>query len=360
MPKNRVKKRVLFVVAVIFIILIVYYYHVPDLHRNMAYIKGGTFVMGSESRLAKNNEKPAHKVYVDSFWMDKTDVTNAQFATFVKATGYITTAERVPDWETLKVQLPAGAEKPSNDQLVPGAMVFVGTQRPVSLDDASQWWRYIPGANWRHPKGPGSDINGKEDYPVVQVSYEDAQAYAAWCHKRLPTEAEWEYAARGGFAQADFTWGHDHALHRKMANTFAGREFPVIATATERTKIGTTKVGSYPANRYGLYDMAGNVWQWTSDWYRADAYSYATQVPLLVNPQGPKESYDPADPWGAPAHAPKRVIRGGSFLCEEHFCLSYRTSARRGVDPYNAMSHIGFRLVMDAKPLCAVCYLYKT
>jgi formylglycine-generating enzyme len=310
----------------------------------MVWIPGKDFMMGSDSHYAKNNEKPAHKVRVDGFWIDQTDVTNAQFAKFVKATHYVTTAERKPDWDTIKVQLAPGTPQPSDDKLVAGAMVFVGTTHPVSLDDNSQWWRFVPGANWRHPQGPDSNIVGKEDYPVVQVSYEDALAYAQWAGKRLPTEAEWEFAARGGLEKANFSWGNDTHVQTK-ANTFAGTQFPVV-DATNQNKIGTSKVASYPPNNYQLYDMAGNVWQWVADWYRADAFTLASKTVKTVNPQGPVASYDPADAY-APADAPKRVIRGGSFLCDENFCMSYRPSARRGVDPYNPMSHIGFRLVMS-------------
>ncbi len=310
--------------------------------KGMVWIPGGEFMMGSNNRLAKQNEQPAHKVYVDSFWIDQTDVTNAQFAAFVKATGYVTTAERKPNWETIKVQLAKDTPKPSEDQLVPGAMVFVGTKQAVPLDDNSRWWRYVPGANWRHPQGPKSNIIGKEDYPVVQVSYEDALAYAKWVGKRLPTEAEWEYAARGGLEQTNYSWGDEFKPDGKtMANTFAGKQFPVV-DAAYRNKIGTTKVASYPPNGYKLYDMAGNVWQWVSDWYRSDAF---LQTKDWINPKGPMTSYDPDDSY-APIDAPKRVIRGGSFLCDENFCMSYRPSARRGVDPYNPMSHVGFRLVM--------------
>lgn len=310
----------------------------------MVWISGGEFLMGSESSLAKPNEKPAHKVRVSGFWMDKTDVTNAQFAEFVKTTGYVTTAERKPDWDTLKVQLAPGTPKPADNKLIPGAMVFVGTKNTVPLDNASRWWRFIPGANWRHPQGPRSDIIGKEDFPVVQVSYEDAQAYAKWKGKRLPTEAEWEFAARGGLEQKNYSWGDEFKPNQKiMANTFAGKQFPVI-DPLYKFKIGTTKVASFPPNGYGLYDMAGNVWQWVADWYRVDALALEAQKGLVVNPVGPPKSYDPYDLY-APADAPKRVIRGGSYLCDENFCMSYRPSARRGVDPFNPMSHIGFRLV---------------
>lgn len=315
--------------------------------KDMVWISGGEFLMGSDSSLAKSNERPAHKVRVNGFWMDRTDVTNAQFAAFVKATGYVTTAERKPDWETLKVQLSPDVPKPDDSKLVPGAMVFVGTKEPVPLDDHFRWWRFIPGADWRHPQGPSSNIIGKEDHPVVQVSYEDALTYAKWVGKRLPTEAEWEFAARGGLKQANYSWGDEFKLKgQAMANTFAGKQFPVLDPLYQN-KIGTTKVASYPANGYGLYDMAGNVWQWVADWYRADAFAEeAKQSFVIHNPKGPKDSFDPDDLY-ALGHAPKRVIRGGSFLCDPNFCMSYRPSARRGVDPFNPMSHIGFRLVKE-------------
>lgn len=316
----------------------------------MAWIPGGEFIMGSESPLARPNERPAHRVKVDGFWMDKTDVTNAQFAEFVKATGYVTTAEQKPDWETIRVQLIPGVPKPPEEKLIPGAMVFVGTDHTVPLDDVSQWWRFVPGANWRHPQGPDSNIIGKENHPVVQVSYIDALAYAKWAGKRLPTEAEWEFAARGGLDQADYSWGDEYRPQgKRMANTFAGDQFPVV-DPIYKAKIGTSAVGSYPPNGYGLYDMAGNAWQWVADWYGADAFIKQAKDVTPVNPQGPESSYDPADAY-APFNAPKRVIRGGSFLCDTNFCLSYRPSARRGVDPYNPMSHISFRLVVTPKML---------
>lgn len=313
---------------------------------DMVWIPAGEFLMGSTSRLAKPNEGPAHRVRVSGFWMDKTDVTNAQFAQFVKNTGYVTTAEQKPDWQTLKVQLLPGVPKPSDDKLVPGAMVFIGTSKAVPLNDSSQWWRFVPGADWRHPQGPDSNIIGKEDYPVVQVSYADAQAYAKWAGKRLPTEAEWEYAARGGLEQANYSWGDEYRPHQKqMANTFAGTKFPVV-DPSYRAMITPSKVASYPPNGYGLYDMAGNVWQWVADWYRADAFVAFAGKKITFNPKGPSDSFDSSHPL-TPANAPERVIRGGSFLCDQNFCLSYRPSARRGVDPYNPMEHIGFRLVKD-------------
>lgn len=313
---------------------------------DMAWIPGGAFNMGSNSRLAKRNEQPAHTVRINGFWMDKTDVTNAEFAAFVKATGYVTTAEKKPDWETLKVQLLPGVPKPDDDKLVAGSMVFVGTNKPVPLDDSSRWWRFVPGADWRHPAGPDSNIMGKENYPVVQISYVDALAYAKWVGKRLPTEAEWEFAARGGLKEADFVWGAQFQPQgKRMANTFVGN-FPVVDPAYKSMN-QPSEVASYPPNGYGLYDMAGNVWQWVADWYRADAFVLEAKNGLVANPQGPSESFDPSHA-NEPSAAPKRVIRGGSFLCDENFCMSYRPSARRGVDPYNPMAHIGFRLVKSS------------
>lgn len=311
---------------------------------NMVWIPTQTFLMGSNSPLAKPNEKPAHLVKINGFWIDKYDVTNAEFAEFVNATGYLTTAERKPDWKTLEVQLPSGTPRPPESKLLPGAMVFVGTKTAVPLDNSSRWWRYVPGTSWRHPEGPNSTIVGKDNFPVVQVSYQDALAYAKWVGKRLPTEAEWELAARGGLKQADYAWGDEFKPHnQRMANTFIGKQFPVVDPAYQN-KIRPTKVGSYPPNGYGLYDMAGNVWQWVADWYREDAFlQAANNQKIIYNPQGPTDSFDPNDTY-APPNAPKHVIRGGSFLCDENFCTSYRTSARRGVDPYNPMEHIGFRL----------------
>jgi sulfatase modifying factor 1 len=315
----------------------------------MKWVSGGEFMMGSADELARPNEFPAHKVWVHGFWMDRGPVTNAQFAAFVAATGYLTTAERPPNWDTLKAQLPSGTPKPADDVLVPGAMVFVGTNHPVDLKDYSQWWRYVPGANWRHPQNSDSSIVGKDDYPVVQVSYEDALAYARWVGKRLPTEAEWEFAARGGLKQATYVWGSEFAPQgRKMANVWEGsaQPFPVVS-ARAITEHGTSRVCAFPINGFGLCDMTGNVWQWVADWYRADAYAVEAQGSEPVDPQGPHDSYDP-DELGTPVNAPKRVIRGGSFLCSPEYCMSYRPSARRGADPYSSMSHIGFRLVLDA------------
>jgi formylglycine-generating enzyme required for sulfatase activity len=315
----------------------------------MAWVPGGRFLMGSDHRLASANERPAHAVSVRGFWMDTTHVTNDQFAAFVAQTGYRSTAERKPDWETIRVQLPVGVPKPPDSALVPGAMVFVGTTRPVRLDDESRWWRFMPGANWRQPLGPGSGIEGRGSHPVVQVSHEDALAYAAWAGKRLPTEAEWEFAARGGLEQATYAWGDEALLDGERQAHYwdtGERPFPVVSPKAGGA-IGTLPVGSFPSNGYGLHDMTGNAWQWVADWYRADQFARQAQAAApLVDPPGPASAFDPGDRH-APPDAPKRVIRGGSFLCNDSYCLSYRPSARRGADPFSPMSHLGFRLVRN-------------
>ena len=330
---------------------------VSALH-DMVWVPPGVFLMGSDSKLAQPNERPAHAVSVPGFWMDVTHVSNDQFAEFVRQTGYVTTAEKKPDWETIRVQLPPGIPKPPDEVLVPGAMVFVGTAGPVDLNDYSQWWRYVPGANWRNPQGPGSTIDDKGDHPVVQVSYDDALAYARWAGKRLPTEAEWEYAARGGLEQATYVWGDELMPDGKpMANYWDTRQrsFPVVSPKAGGAE-GTVPVRTFLPNGYGLHDMTGNAWQWVADWYDAAYFSKQAQLAKgqpLENPAGPARSFDPSEP-GVPVNAPKRVIRGGSFLCNEDYCLSYRPSTRRGSDPYSPMSHVGFRLVKDAEaPLTA-------
>ena len=321
----------------------------------MAWIPGGEFLMGSDHPLAQRNERPTHRVRVNGFWMDRTHVTNAQFRDFVAATGYVTTAERKPRWEDLQVQLPPDTPRPPDEAMVPGAMVFIGTDAPVDYSNVNRWWNFVPGANWKHPRGPDSTIEGKDDHPVVQVSYEDVLAYAQWSGKRLPTEAEWEFAARGGLEQATYTWGEEYKPNgESMANVWdvsrQGR-FPVVNPKAGGAA-GTMRVGTFPANGYGLVDMTGNAWQWAADWYRADFFDRELQQfggKVIDNPAGPQDSWDPADD-GAIPNAPRRVIRGGSFLCNVDYCLSYRPSARRGNDPMNPMSHVGFRLVKEAPP----------
>jgi formylglycine-generating enzyme required for sulfatase activity len=304
----------------------------------MVRIPGGEFTMGSDGHHALDNERPAHRVQINAFFLDITPVTNAQFAKFVAATNYSTTAERKPDWAELSKQLPPGTPKPPDSQLVPGSLVYSPPGRRVALDDLSQWWRWVPGASWRHPEGPGSSIEKRADHPVVQVSWDDAVAYCSWAGKRLPTEAEWERAARGGLEGKRFAWGDEFKPGGKfVTNTYTG-EFPVKDTA-EDGWAGTSPVKAFPANGYGLFDMAGNVWNWTTDWYRPDTFvTDAASGKVVVDPTGPSKSFDPADPY-----APKRVTKGGSFLCSASYCESYRPSARRGTPPDTGSGHVGFR-----------------
>jgi formylglycine-generating enzyme required for sulfatase activity len=306
----------------------------------MVWIPGGEFMMGSDDN--EPVEAPAHRVRVDGFWMDETEVTNAQFDRFVEATGYVTTAERAPDWEELKKQVPPGTPKPPDDQLVPASMVFTPPDRSVSLDDFSAWWSWVPGANWRHPRGPKSSIDGMDNHPVVQVSWDDAVAYCKWIGKRLPTEAEWEFAARGGLKGKPFVWGDEPVSDKHpQANIWQGH-FPEKNTKADGYAL-TAPVKSFKPNGYGLYDMAGNVWEWCSDWYRVDAYPVLlsqSESDVLDNPHGPSESFDPSNRYES-----KRVHRGGSFLCSDSYCSSYRPSARRGTTPDTSMSHLGFRCV---------------
>lgn len=304
----------------------------------MKWISSGVLTMGTDDPKSQANERPAHKVQIDGFWMDEHLVTNAEFKKFVEKTGYLTTAERKPDWEDLKKQLPPNTSKPDESLLVAGSLVFTPPSHPVPLNNLHGWWSWVKGANWQHPEGPASNLKGRENHPVVHVSWDDANAYAKWIGKRLPTEAEWEYAARGGLENKRYPWGDEFKPNGKfMANTFQG-EFPHKAIA-EDGYVGTSPVKTYPANGYGLYDMVGNVWEWTNDWYHATIYQQLAKQPMCPNYAGPAHTFDPQDPY-----ATKRVIKGGSFLCHVDYCESYRPSARRGQTPDTGTSHIGFRL----------------
>jgi formylglycine-generating enzyme required for sulfatase activity len=306
----------------------------------MVWLPGGEFLMGTDDPAADAAERPAHKVRIDGFWIDQTEVTNAQFRRFVEATGYLTTAERPINWEQLKTQIPPGTPRPPDDQLVPGSLVFAQPDHPVQLDNIANWWKWVPGANWRCPDGPGTSINGKDNFPVIHISWEDAAAYAQWAGKRLPTEAEWEFASRGRRQGSRYAWGDEFKPDGAfLANTWQGH-FPETSTGEDGFP-HLAPVGSFPPNEYGLSDMIGNVWEWCSDWYRLDTYRLDASTVPVMNPTGPTQSYDPDEPY-----QPKRVIRGGSFLCSPNYCTNYRPSARRGAATDSGMSHLGFRCVL--------------
>lgn len=319
--------------------------------KGMVWLPGGEFSMGANDppdmdevgMKATEDARPIHRVYVDGFFMDKADVTNAQFAMFVKATGYVTVAERKPRAEDFPGAPP--------ENLVAGSVVFSPPEHPVPLASHYQWWSYVPGANWHHPLGPGSDIRGKDDYPVVHIAYPDAEAYAKWSGKRLPTEAEWEFAARGGLAGKPFVWGDSFRPNGKwMANTHQGH-FPDKDTG-EDGYIGIAPVAQYPPNAYGLYDIAGNVWQWTSDWYRPDYYARLAQAGGIArNPQGPDSSFDPAEP-----DQPKKVHRGGSFLCTDQYCSRYIVGTRGKGEVSTGTNHLGFRCVMTGEQAALIAH----
>lgn len=301
----------------------------------MTFIPGGVFTMGSERFYPE--EAPVRKVRVDPFLIDETPVTNAQFAAFVAATGHVTIAETPPDPRDYPGMLP-GMDRA-------GSAVFTRTSGPVDLDDPSQWWCFTFGADWRHPLGPESSIAGLEDHPVVHVAYADAESYARWAGKALPTEAEWECAARGGLDGADYAWGNELAPDgRMMANYWQGL-FPFANQMLDGWE-RTSPVHSFPANGHGLYDMIGNVWEWTSDWY---APARAERKPkgaccIPANPRGParQESFDPA----SPARIPRKVLKGGSHLCAANYCQRYRPAARHPEPVDTSTSHVGFRCVV--------------
>ncbi len=312
----------------------------------MVWIPGGEFSRGKTDptrEICGGNDpmpdaRPVHRVHVDGFWMDATEVTNAEFAGFVAATGHVTIAERTPKPEDYPGAPP--------EALVAGSVVFVPPARPVLLNNSLAWWRYVPGADWRHPEGPDSSIAGRERHPVVHIAYDDAEAYARWAGKRLPTEAEWEFAARGGLAGQSYTWGGDlQPGDRWMANIWQG-PFPHGGTPDDGFA-RSAPAAAFPANAYGLHDMAGNVWEWTSDWYRPDTYERqlaAAKSAMLRNPRGPAqaESFDPQEPGLA-----KRVQRGGSFLCTDQYCTRYMTGSRGKGAPDTGSNHLGFRCVQD-------------
>ena len=316
--------------------------------KGMVWITGATYSQGAvpQDKLAMWDEKPAHKVTVDGFFMTTTEVTNSQFKAFVDATKYVTIAERTIKWEEMKKQLPANTPKPHDSILQPGSLTFKKTKSTVeNLYDFSQWWRWTIGANWQHPNGPNSSIKGKDNEPVVHIAYEDALAYCKWTGTRLPTEAEWELAARGNVKDAIYSWGDDASELDKRLNSWGG-EFPV----TNNTLDGFEQrapVASYAPNDFGLYDMAGNVWEWTSDWYNTKYYKILkNKVEIVRNPSGAEEPYDAQEPY-----ARKKVIKSGSFLCNASYCASYRVSARMNTSIDSSSEHVGFRTVTTVEML---------
>ena len=314
--------------------------NVPD---GMVWIPGGAFSMGGVNPVGMqdggggdmNDARPVHRVEVDAFWMDATEVTNAQFAEFVKATGYVTVAEKKPSGE----EFPGVPE----EALVAGSIVFKAPTQQVALTDYTQWWQYVPGANWRHPDGPESNLQGKEAYPVVHVAWDDAAAYAKWAGKRLPTEAEWEFAARGGQSGQLYAWGNAlKPAGEWAANIFQGT-FPSNNAAADGFS-GLAPVKSFAPNAYGLYDVGGNVWEWCADWYTPDYYAALAKMGTAKNPKGPDASFDPAEPG-----LPKKVQRGGSFLCTDQYCTRYMVGTRGKSEWRSATNHAGFRCVRDVK-----------
>jgi formylglycine-generating enzyme len=311
----------------------------PEPFPGMVWIPGGTFQMGSDKHYPE--ERPAHHVSVDGFWIDRHPVTNARFETFVVATNHVTFAEIPPDPRDYPGALP--------DMLYAGSLVFVKPNGPVDRRNVGNWWQYMRGADWRHPQGPRSSIHGKSDHPVVHVSFADAEAFARWEGKELPTEAEWEFAARGGLDGATYAWGDEFfPQERPMANTWQG-EFPWSNLVTDGYE-GTSPVGVFPSNGYGLYDMIGNVWEWTTDWYEprhpADAMK-ACCIPR--NPRGGVEtaSYDPSQPE---IRIPRKVLKGGSHLCAPNYCRRYRPAARFPEPIDTSTCHVGFRCIVRGAP----------
>ena len=321
------------------------HYLQADSSMKMTYIPEGIYAMGSSTLImALKRELPQHQVKVNAFYMDIHEVTNAQFSAFVTATNYKTIAEREIDWSILKKQFPENTPKPNSDILQPGSMVFVASKNIYNLIDISQWWRWTKGANWKHPYGPGSSIKGKAQEPVVHICYHDALAYAKWCGKRLPTEAEWEWAARGGLKDKVYPWGNLSVEKGPPKCNYWTGIFPTQNTKEDGFD-GVAPVMQYEPNGYGLYDMAGNIWEICSDWYDENYYSSLNITEIQDNPKGPKTWNYPLEPLD-----PKRVIRGGSFLCNDAYCSSYRVSARMPYSQETGMSHTGFRCVKDITP----------
>tara|TARA_B100000780_G_scaffold77158_1_gene52089 strand:+ start:2169 stop:3224 length:1056 start_codon:yes stop_codon:yes gene_type:complete len=314
----------------------------PD---GMVWVAGKTFLQGAKTTdsYAMPREKPAHRVTVDGFFIDISEVTNKQFKTFVDATNYVTIAEREIDWEELKKQLPEGTLKPHDSILQPGSLIFnKNVNAVVNMNNYQQWWTWKIGANWQHPEGPKSSIEGKYNHPVVHIAYEDAVSYCKWANRRLPTEAEWESAAQGNNTDAIFTWGNDPTVLNTTANTWQGN-FPIKNESVDGFEM-IAAVKSYPPNSIGIYDMLGNVWEITSDLFNVNYYNELNISKEIINPTGAKISYSPSNPFQE-----ERVMKGGSFLCHVSYCASYRISSKMGVSIDSGSDHVGFRTVASPK-----------
>ena len=315
----------------------------------MVWVPAGEFTMGSNASDARPDESPAHQVTMDGFWIDATEVTNAQFKRFVEATQYKTTAEKPVNWEELKKQVPPNTPKPPEEMMGPGSLVFIPPPQETAQSSHLQWWSWVPHASWHRPGGPGTSIEGMDNYPVVHISWEDANAYAQWAGKKLPTEAQWERAARYNADGQSYSWGNElepNGVH--MANIWQG-EFPSVNTASDGFA-GIAPVKQFAPNASHIYDMAGNVWEWTADRYQHDLYaireSAAPEGQSTNNPIGPDQSLDPRNPHALES----RVQKGGSFLCHANYCSSYRPSARMSTTPDTSLSHSGFRCVLIPEP----------
>jgi len=304
----------------------------------MVWIEGGQFQMGGKGEQARPDEFPIHEVSVSGFWMDATEVTNKEFQAFVEATGYVTTAEQKIELAEVMAQLPPGSAEPDPELLKPGSLVFKEVKSRSVNVSVNNWWNFVIGASWRHPQGPGSSLKGKDDFPVVHVSWYDAMNYAKWAGKRLPTEAEWEFAASNGGQAFVYPWGNENIDQGDSKANYWQGEFPYTNTTTDQYS-RTSPVAAFPVSSNGLYDMAGNVWEWCSDWYHHDFYKQIQNL-VVKDPSGPTESFDPFNPYTA-----QRVTRGGSFLCNDSYCSGYRVSARMKTSPDTGLEHTGFRCV---------------
>ena len=314
-----------------------------NIPNNMVLIPGGEYLMGSDKSESYTNEKPVHRVVVSSFFMDKYEVTNQQFLQFVNETGYTTTAEKKINWDEMMSQLRPGTSRPPDSLLEPGSLIFKASSYSIPLNDESSWWEWEKGASWKHPSGKNSSINEIMDHPVVHISWDDAVAYAQWAGKRLPTEAEWEWAARGKKTDAIYPWGNESINETPMKANFWQGHFPYKNNKQDGYHL-TAPVGSFISNEYGLFDMSGNVWEWCSDFYHINSYSYDKEKGICINPKGPKTSYDPSEPF-----AIKKILRGGSFLCNDSYCSGYRVSRRMSSSKDTGLMHTGFRCVKDIR-----------